>query len=260
VESFESLDEISDSQEFSKTASPDLGELDGGLAEDIPGITDTPPELAPPASATKTMESIKTFSESMTQAPSSQAALPFTLRIEGKLSPQETEKLLDILSRENIGIREVDLEPQLEAGHILLPRISEYAGVLLIQALRGIQAKISFAPSDGFPGVASAPRETGKNVISPVADTLPVTQGEDLPQLGVYQILDTLIVSGLLSTRALEAANSAEYTSLTESLVRELKFKASRRGARGITHLTIQLTPLTLPTDYRVTVTGTAVH
>jgi hypothetical protein len=213
-----------------------------------------------------TIDTIKSYSESLNEQAQTSAALPFTLKIDGSLSPQEKEKLLDILSREKIGIREVDLEPQFAAGKILLPRISEYAGVLLIQGLRGVQAKISFGPSDSESlGELSQTNfsefhETHPAIDPQSANELPVTKGDDLPQLGVYQVMDTLVVSGLLTTRSLEAVNSTEFTALTEALIRELKFKASRRGGRGIVHLSIELTPMTLPTDYRVTVTGTAVH
>jgi hypothetical protein len=217
---------------------------------------------------TKTIDSIKNYSESLNAGAPASAQLPFTLRIEGKLTAQESEKLLDILSREKMDIREVDLEPQLEAGRILLPRISEYAGILLIQALRGIRAKIYFQPSDidasngnyDFNSDSSALFLNPNDEPQPLAaESLPVSQGEDLPQLGVFQVIDTLVVSGMLSTKAVEALNSNEFTTLTEALMKELKFKAARRGARGITHLSIQLIPLTLPTDYRVTVSGTAV-
>src|SRR5437764_1503439 len=69
-------------------------------------------------------------------------SFPFSLMIEGTLRPEEREKLIDLISREKFGIREVDLEPQLESGRILIPRISEYAGVLLVQALRNTQARL----------------------------------------------------------------------------------------------------------------------
>jgi len=253
-----------------------------------------------PTSKTPTLDSIKEYSESVNTAPPNVAAsFPFTLRIDGRLTPQEAEKLIDVMNRENMGFREVDLEPQLAEGKILIPRISEYAGIVLIQALRGIQAKISFGASELFEGDTEESLETrpasvftkteefstsntghlghagysghpgssssgisggfpgGYPVESP--DALPVTQGEDLPQLGVYQVSETLIVSGMLSTRSLESTSSPEYASLLEALMRELKFKAFRRKARGITLLKIQVTPLTLPTDHRITVSGTLV-
>ena len=89
--------------------------------------------------------------------------------------------------------------------------------------------------------------------------SLPVTNADTLPQFTRATVLDTLVTSGLLTTRAVEASSSQEYEVLLEALIRELRFKAQRRGANGILALRVQLTPLTLPTDYRVTVTGTAV-
>jgi hypothetical protein len=254
------------------------------------GTSESP--LQEPTNKTPTLDSIKEYSESVNTAPPNVAAsFPFTLRIDGRLTPQEAEKLIDVMNRENMGFREVDLEPQLAEGKILIPRISEYAGIVLIQALRGIQAKISFGASELFEGDTEESLETRPTSVFtkteefsssnvghlghagysghpgsstskfPVEspDALPVTQGEELPQLGVYQVSETLIVSGMLSTRSLESANSPEYTSLLEALMRELKFKAFRRKARGITLLKIQVTPLTLPTDHRITVSGTLV-
>jgi hypothetical protein len=249
------IDELSSQPVEHQAYTPELsGSLSHAAANTV-GTTTTKIEAT-----SKTIDSIKNYSESLNaEGATAPAQLPFTLRIEGKLSPQEAEKLLDVLSREKMDIREVDLEPQLEAGRVLIPRISEYAGVLLIQA------KIYFQPSDIDPSasdsVAPADFNDSFNTVdaAPSAESLPVTQGDDLPQLGVFQVIDTLLVSGMLTTRSVEALNSNEFTILTESLMRELKFKAARRGARGITHLSIQLTPLTLPTDYRVTVSGTAV-
>jgi hypothetical protein len=299
IESFDALEdiqldpseppELSDTEDqqapaFASTKLSELGELSPEEPAQPPFVSEFSDSLATPKSgqstgeitsqtteSSKTIDSIKNYSESLNSESSATAQLPFTLRIEGKLSPQEAEKLLDVLSREKMDIREVDLEPQFEAGRVLIPRISEYAGVMLIQALRGVRAKIYFQPSDTEPEPLSdsLDKQFGNfdssflnaNEPAPLtAESLPVTQGDDLPQLGFFQVIDTLIVSGMLSTRSVEALNSTEFTTLTEALMRELKFKAVRRGARGIIHLSIQLVPLTLPTDYRVTVSGTAVN
>ena len=136
-------------------------------------------------------------------------------------------------------IREVDIEPQLEAGRVLIPRISEYAGVMLIQALRGVRAKIYFQPSDieadAF-SEASAPNDFNKSFNNAEAPPRPPRRFPSLKATifhnwGVFQVIDTLIVSGMLSTRSLEALNSNEFTlTLTEALMRELKFKAVQTG------------------------------
>jgi uncharacterized protein YbjQ (UPF0145 family) len=232
--------------------------------------TETPPETLPETP----IDSIKSYSENLVAADAQvAAAFPFTLKIEGKLAPQESERLVSLIERENMGIRTVDLEAQIEEGRILIPRISEYAGVLLIQAMRGSSAKLQFGPSDEIFStpetredlVDSAPQWNVQDTIAEIgqaldqADEVVVTNSDKLPQYSSLQALDTVVVSGLLSTPAVEAQASQHYTKLLEALMRELKFKAKRRGANGIVSLTITLAPLTLPTDYRVTVTGTAV-
>ena len=57
-----------------------------------------------------------------------------------------------------------------------------------------------------------------------------------------------------------EAEKSSEYQEILEALLRELKYRAYRRGASGITQLSVQLDPLIQPTRYRLTVSGTAVR
>ncbi len=202
------------------------------------------------------------------------AAFPFTLLIEGPLTSREKEKLVDIINREKMGIREIDLEPQLEGGKVLIPRISEFAGIYLIQQLRETRAKITFGPTDEVFAAQGTTDETQPHFTSqdptesktphPVetqhpADSLPVTTERFLPGLEQYTAIDTLIASGTLQTFALETDATTEYQDLLTSLQRELKFKARRRGATGIIHFKIQLTPLTSPSCYRVTVMGLAI-
>src|SRR5690606_25169725 len=82
--------------------------------------------------------------------PAVAAAYPFTLMINGRLSDIEHAKLLDMISSHQMGFTDVDLEPQLEAGRVLLPRISEYAGILIIQALRDANVTFQFGSSDSI--------------------------------------------------------------------------------------------------------------
>jgi hypothetical protein len=223
------------------------------------------------------MDTIKQYSETLPTPAQVSASFPFTLKIDGMLSPEDAEKLLTLLTRENMGFREVDLEPQLSSGRILIPRISEYAGIVLIQALRGIPAKIYFGPADEIFSTPETRDDSPHTLIDSVttwnahdeskskqndhstAENMPVTNSASLPQFSQMETIDTVFTSGLLSTNSIEATHSNEYERLLEGLLRELKFKAHRRGAHGIVSLNVQLTPLTLPTDYRVTITGSAV-
>jgi hypothetical protein len=68
--------------------------------------------------------------------------------IVGRLTDHEREKLTDTLERNHMGIDAKDLVHQFEGDRVLIPRISEYAGVLIVQALRGTSATMRLAPSD----------------------------------------------------------------------------------------------------------------
>lgn len=215
---------------------------------------------------------VKQFSESATVAQTSiPAAFPFSLLIEGQLSVHEREKLLDLLSRENMGIREVDLEPQLESGRILIPRISEYAGVLLVQALRGTSAELKLGPSDSIFSTSDTQEENDSSGLAAPslqycsadslhpAESLPVTTETELPGFSQAIVIDVVVATAALRTELVEAERSTEYQELLEALHRELKYKAYRKGAQGIVNYHWTLTPLSLPTHYRLTVSGTAV-
>ena len=207
------------------------------------------------------------------------AALPFSVLIEGTLLPQDQEKLLDVISRENMGIRELDLEPQLAQGRVLIPRISEYAAIVLVQALRGIQAKIRMGLSDEI-FISSDTRETlstqtiqdeqqakiaQKNESRSQflesmssAEQIPVSSEIISPEYDSYRLIDNVIATAILKTQAVEVEKSPEYQSMIDTLKRELQYKAYRKGASVIVHFKIQLNLLSSPTQYRLTAMGSA--
>lgn len=231
------------------------------------------PEAANAPSAPSAMDNLKQYSEKVTLAKTPvPAAYPFSLLIEGPLTAYEREKLCDVLSRENAGIREVDLEPQFMAERVLIPRISEYAGVLLIQALRGTSAKMKLAPSDEVYSTEDTrenldlPESGPSNKVTYAApdsvhpaERIPVTTEATVAEFKHARVIDTLTASAALRSEVVEAERSPEYQEILEALQRELKYKAYRKGAQAITHFKIALTQLTLPTHYRLMVTGQAV-
>ncbi|HTL10868.1 MAG TPA: hypothetical protein VL588_00170 [Bdellovibrionota bacterium] len=205
--------------------------------------------------------------------PAVAAAYPFSLLITGRLSDLDRAKLLDLLSTHQMGFNDRDLEPQFMAGRVLLPRISEYAGILLIQALRDAAVVMQFGPSDSiFASEATADTEadlpagdaemlsrTYTDISRGDADQIPVTTGDQIPGWDHWQVVDTLATSAALTIQQVEARRSSEYTDTLEALVRELKFRAARRRVHGLTQLKIQLDTLGLPTQYRLTVSAQAV-
>jgi hypothetical protein len=171
-----------------------------------------------------------------------------------------------------MGIREIDLEPQFASGKILIPRISEYAGVLLIQALRGVRAKFRFGPSDTIfatqDTMADAHEAANKDQdqisqslqVAHPAEDLPVSSEGLIPGLSHLKLIDTIVASATLKSSVVEAERSEEYHDLIDALQREVKYKAFRRGAHGIINFKIQLTALTSsPLHYRVLAMGSAV-
>jgi uncharacterized protein YbjQ (UPF0145 family) len=222
------------------------------------------------------LDRVKDYSERVSVGqPAVAASYPFSLLIEGALTPQEQEKLIDLINRENMGIREMDLEPQFAESRVLIPRISEYAGVLIVQALRAARARMRLGPSDTIfasqetssaddPVVNPAPltRLDFSAEETPSAESLPISAdvvGEGASP-GAFVAIDVVTASAALRTSSVEAVKSVEYQELLEALTRELKYKAYRKGANAIVNFSVQLTPLSLPTHYRVTVMGSAVR
>jgi hypothetical protein len=208
------------------------------------------------------------------------ASFPFSLLIEGKLAPYEKARLLDIISREKMGFREVDLEHQFSENRILLPRISEYAGVLIVQALRSTKARMRLGPSElifstqasdndvllkdeedsetlAHPSVSKSTVDSDD--LAHPAEALPISLQAFLPSLDEFSVIDTLSASASLRTQAVEAESSVEYQELLENLQRELKYKAYRRGATAILNFQLQLHPLSQSSHYRMQAMGTAV-
>jgi len=263
--------------EFSTQASDFPETPDGTSAvgqSEAPTETEAAAKKGPSKVAGNVIEKIRNYSEKATSIKASvQAAFPFSLLIEGAISEEEREKIVDIVTRENMGIREMDLEPQFESGRILIPRISEFAGVLLIQALRTISAKIRFGPSDQiFSASPENEREPeGLTTESAAfstqffvestheAEAIPVTTDGALAQFPNYSVVDVVFGSAVLKSEAIEAETSAEFHQTLEALHREVKFKAYRKGAQGILHFKVELTMLSSPTHYRMTVTGSAI-
>jgi uncharacterized protein YbjQ (UPF0145 family) len=221
-----------------------------------------------------TLDQVKQYSEQAPIAkPAVPASFPFSLLIEGPLRPEEKEKLLTLLEDHQMGFRTIDLEPQLEGNRILIPRISEYAGVLLIQALRGARADIKLGPSDSIFATAET-RNTQEEAFSSEmeesittsshdlghpAENIPITQHDRLPGSPILTLIDTVSASAALNSSVVEAEHSAAFQEIVEALQRELKYKAYRKGATAILNYKIQVNSLNSPTHYRILAGGSAV-
>lgn len=226
----------------------------------------------PPSNQQSTVGEIREFAaRTPVGAPQVQAAYPFSLKINGRLSEQEQEKLVDTLNRHNMGVRDVDLELQFKSGRVLIPRISEYAGVLLIQAMRGAQVEMELAPSDEIFSTedtrtpehdALSPSVSAEAIAytaAPEAEHMPVTTGDAIAHAQSQTVIDVVSASAALKSLSVEAEKSTEYQETLEALIRELKYKTHRKGGNAIIHLHVSLFRLSAPSLYRLTVVGSAV-
>ncbi|MDR3607605.1 MAG: hypothetical protein P4M08_09510 [Oligoflexia bacterium] len=260
--------------------SENTGEL--SAASPAPTAEPTPPEteLAPAAA----IENVRQYADSVGLAEvkaSVPAAFPFSLLIEGRIGDVEREKLMDLFSNTDLGIREIDLEPQLASGRILIPRISEYAGVLLVQALRSLPLRMRLGPAEEIYSKASSLDEDTTPLIRPdtvavsrssdsaphPADLLPMTSEDTLPQFStqLLEVLDTITVSATLKSSIVEANDLSElreeeFQKILENLQREIRVRAYRKGASGIVRFKTELIPLNVATHYRLMATGVAVR
>jgi hypothetical protein len=232
-------------------------------------------DLSPAVQAIEAgLDEIKKFSDHV--APTAihvPAAIPYSLLIEGRLQTHEKERLTAIVTKE-LGIREVELEPQFEAGKILIPRISEYAGVLLIQALRGAHVKMKLGPSDLI--FTSKDPITEDELIHPhapdffnsnendhfAADQIPITSESKLPNQNLkthLMAIDTIHASMNIKATWVQSINPSYFQDALDALKRQLKFKAHHKGATAILNFQTQLIPISDQTQYKLIVQGTAV-
>ncbi|MBS1962030.1 MAG: hypothetical protein JST04_07435 [Bdellovibrionales bacterium] len=225
--------------------------------------------------APTTMESVRAYSDHVApSATPSVAETPYSLAIEGAIRQHEREALVNILTRENLGIREVELEPQFAAGHILIPRISEYAGVMIVQALRNTTAKIRLGPSERI-FVSREAADSNDTLVMPPSpesevfiteeseetadDTIVLTSADSIPGRKLLAAIDTLHNSMNLKAFSLSQPQSPIFQDAIERLKKQLKYQAHHRGANALVGFKYTLHPLEGQTMYKLVVEARAV-
>ncbi len=266
-------------------AGPDLGieeDIMGPVLDiadsEIPRATETPVGEAIAGALAGTpaaMDAVRNYSDHVAAASSPETAeTPFSLLIEGALRQHEKEALLQILSRENLGIREVELEPQFAAGHLLIPRISEFAGVMIVQALRNSTARMRLGPSEKIYVSKQAEDDDERLVFPPNANAeilrteegpapserVVLTPEDSVPGRKVLQALDTLHSSMNLKAIHLAHPQSPLFQDALERLKKALKFQAHHRGANALLGFKYELLPLEGQTVYKLIVQARAVR
>jgi len=218
----------------------------------------------PPSSGQDTLKNVKNYSEKLAPVTQSLAQTPFTLRIKGRLKVYEKEKFLSIINRENLGIREVELEPQFDAGHILIPQISEYVGILLVQALRNAQVEMFLGPAhEIFPNseslgqddlIFAGQNQTGLTTQSGAhpAQEIPLTLEPMLPGRSFKKVIDTFTVSVTLKSAQLESPHNTALDDAIEGLKSQLRQMAYYRKANALLSFRTQVIPLRDETQVKV--------
>jgi len=227
-------------------------------------------------SGTKAIEEIKEFAENITEPKSEfiEASNPFSLYIDGILPEIDKARLLELLNKENFGIREIDLEPQFAAGKILIPQMSEYAAVVIYQLLRETRVKFRLVPSHEHSGTEA---DTHVNTQDPTLTNLSPSQSGELhahsqashiPILTTSALLNgekstpitSLLATGVITSKSLDTEKSLEFTELLESLKLELQYKAYRKKATHLLDFKFKVEPISHePSQYRILISATAV-
>lgn len=203
----------------------------------------------------------------------SAASTPYSLLIEGFLKVHEREILMQILARENLGIREVELEPQFEAGKILIPRVSEYVGVVLVQALRNASVRMRLGPSeriytsthaDDEDALIYHPAADSEVMISEAgehpADRILLSPDAEVKGRNILEALDTLHSSMNLKASQMATAHSPKFQEAMETLKRQLKFQAHHRGANALLSFKYELHEIEGQAVYKLVVQAQAVR
>lgn len=219
---------------------------------------DFPPSPPPPAPPKPVLEELKTYSESRKAAPFEPGIRnEFSLIMSGEFDPYSRDKLLLFITGNPVGLGSSELDFQIKAGRVLIPRISEFSGIRLIQELRdsGLVFKL-IRPGEGDAQVGASPLEQGRfhyesESGSKADHELPVfSLGMFQPE--EYQVLDSIRMVQFLRAEMLEVEKSDLFQELLERMTEALKRRARLKGAHALTALEHRLTPLRLASQYQV--------
>jgi len=212
------------------------------------------------------LEEIRQYSEN-TREPlhDLSIAYPFHLRIQGRFGPFERDKLLLFVTENPIGLSSNDLDLQLQAGKVFFPRISEYAGVRLIQELRDSGLQFSFKPADRDEdeAVEDAPAQAFHFEMSetsaPSATPIPVLDPAS-PALSQYVEIDSIQTHQFIKAEMIEVEKSDLFQEVLERMTEALKQKARLKGGSALTRFRQTITPLRLPSQYQISLSASVLR
>ena len=263
VDNFESIDQMGMMDHVSESPAP---------AEDpfvSPFLVDDAPTLEPIAEPAleltlepdAVMDQLQSYSD-QTRGTTQDlpVAYPFHLLISGEFGPFERDKLFLFITENPIGLTSADLDLQINGGRVLFPRISEFAGIKMIQELRDSGLHFSLIPSDrdadetvnsDEPKSYHYDGRTG--AAAPASVPLPVLQwSEALAK--EYEEIDTIQVTQFFKAEMVEVEQSELFQEVVDRMMNALKQKARLKGGSAITRVEQKLLRLRLPSQYQVSI------
>ena len=216
--------------------------------------------LEPPAIVESVAPAVEPIGE-----PEVEAAYPFHLTIEGKLSPQEQSTLIEWLKANDAGIRDVELQPQFESGRVLLPRISEYVGIAIVQLLRtaSVQMRLTPSPTDADDMVwgSGATSEGGyATSAATLAQPVPVFHGPLPPTYRATHVLGLVSLTMHVPGTGSQPPEIKSLQDTIDRLTASLSMKAKLKQATHVIDFKVDLAPEATGHSFRLTVLGTAVQ
>lgn len=216
-----------------------------------------PPVEAPPAGLEQALHSsdsdkavapdlkaVGEFAEKVTIGhPSVEANPAFSLFARGEFDERKKDFIRGILESEEFGVRFEEIELQLSSGKLLVPRISEYAAILLGQKIYDIVDTVEvFLADEADESMLIDPTHYRKRSAEAhdlgeepgsEADVFTSTVSE-LSGFVITRILSAITLSEIISAEIAEDPKSREFEEVTEKLTTQLASKAFKLGAHGV--------------------------
>jgi hypothetical protein len=179
----------------------------------------------------------------------------FHLLITGDFDPYSRDKLLLFLTENSIGITSSELDFQIKSHRVLLPRISEFSGVKIIQDLRDSGLSFALKKSDEEPEfLADDGKSKSFHFEAGIEQTpleVPILPASEFKPTE-YRVLDSIQMVQYLRAEILEVEQSELFQDLLDRMTEALRKRAKLKGANALTHLSHRITPLRLPSQYQV--------
>jgi hypothetical protein len=210
-----------------------------------------------PAPSRPILEDLKSYSDSKKAAPFEPGVRNhFNLILSGEFDPYSRDKLLLFITENPIGLSSSELDFQISAKRVLLPRISEFSGIKMIQELRDTGLSFRLKRSEEDSDAYAEDQDQNRFHYQAAPETSP---DQDIPVLSLemikieeYTVLDSIQLVQYLRAEILEIEKSDLFQDLLQRMTDALKRRAKLKGASALTRLEHRITPLRLPSQYQI--------